>query len=475
MTRYLLKRLVYAVLVIFAVSLLTFLMSRLAPGDLVQAHLTLDGGQIASAQKTYSVRQAEYTRAAERLGLHLPGFYISIHPLCFPDTLHRILRKDARQAAKDLLYTHGDWASIEDYRKQVLAMITYLDSRPGDTIEPWISPVRNDLEFLLSTADDGRINYLLQNIAQTIPNSNSFHTQIQQLSSAYGKTTSARIQYWQLLPTVTWHGMQNQYHQWMSKTLSGDFGRSLIDGRPVKTKIADALRWTLGINVIAILLAFGIAIPLGVWTARRVGKWSDKTVSTILFAFYAIPSFWLAMLSIVFLTTSEYGKWLDVFPTGGVGSVTASMAFVERAGVRISHLTLPVLCIMAGSLAYLTKQMRGSMLRELRQDYIRMARAKGLSENVVFWKHAFRNALFPMITMVGSAFPAAISGAVILEVIFSIPGMGRLMYMSILSQDWPVVYAMVLFAACLTIIGYLVSDLLYRWADPRVELQTRKG
>jgi peptide/nickel transport system permease protein len=187
-----------------------------------------------------------------------------------------------------------------------------------------------------------------------------------------------------------------------------------------------------------------------------------------------MPSFWLAMLCIVFLTTAEYGSWLDLFPTSGVGMITDDMSWWSRTAVRSDHLTVPVICILVGSLAYLTRQMRGSMLRELRQDYIKLARAKGLSERRVLWHHAFRNALFPMITMIGSAFPAAVSGSIILEVIFSIPGMGRLLYQSILSKVWPVVYAMVLLAATLTVIGYLIADLLYKRADPRIVLQTRK-
>lgn len=335
--------------------------------------------------------------------------------------------------------------------------------------------MHNDVEFLLTTSDTGRINYLLTEVVNAPPAHASSTTPfVEDLTKAYTRLRGTTLNIWSLMPAITVHGSQNQYHRWISKTITGDLGISLIDGRPVSDKIREALRWTLNINVIAILLAFGIAIPLGVATARRAGQLTDRAISTVLFSLYAIPSFWLAMLCIVFLSTSEYGSWLDWFPTSGVGIVNDQMSILERISIRVSHLILPVFCVTAGSIAYLTRQMRGSMLRELRQDYIRMARAKGLHEDVIHWRHAFRNALFPMITMVGSAFPAAISGSVILEVIFSIPGMGRLLYMSILSRDWPVVYAMVLLAAALTVVGYLVADLLYRWADPRVELEHRK-
>ena len=473
MLRYLAKRLVYAILVLIAVSLLTFFMSAVAPGDRVDAHVSLDSGQIAYRQKSFTQRSIEYARIAERLGIHFPLFYFSIQPLCFPDTLHRIVRKDERQVLKQMLFHNGNWEIIRNYRQQIIDLLIDLESTSVKNTDGWMEQVKNDLEFLLTASDTGRINYLINSISEAVPVEQiEIRSRGHRIADTYDEIANTQASFWHYIPTIAFHGTQNQYHEWVKRTLRGDLGRSLIDGRPVKTKIREALRWTLNINIAAILLAFGISIPLGVMTARRAGQRTDNVISSVLFALYAIPSFWLAMLCIVFLTTAQYGSWLDLFPTGGVGRVTATMSTWERFSIRVSHLALPVICATAGSLAYLTRQMRGSMLRELRQDYIRMVRAKGISERLVHWRHAFRNALFPMITMIGSAFPAAISGSVILEVIFSIPGMGRLLYMSILAKDWPVVYAMVLLAACLTIIGYFIADILYRRADPRVELKS---
>jgi len=320
MLRYLAKRLIYAVLVVFAVSLLAFFMSTIAPGDLVDAHLTLDGAQIAYKQKSFSERTAEYTRSAERLGMLVPQFYFSVQPICFPDTLYRVVRKEERQILKQLLFRHGDWPLIELYRKQTLGFIRHLEPLRDDLSKPWAAQVSSEIEFLLTTADTGRIHYLLQSISNLVP-ADAFiiSDQAQHLITTYSAIQNKRTGFWKLMPSFTWHGRRSQYHQWITKTLSGDLGRSLIDGRPVKTKITEALRWTLNVNIIAILLAFGIAIPLGVATARHAGDWTDKFISSILFALYAMPSFWLAMLCIVFLTTSEYGTWLDLFPTGGVG------------------------------------------------------------------------------------------------------------------------------------------------------------
>lgn len=469
MLRYLIKRFCYAIAVLMAVSLVTFFLSTLAPGDILLAHLSLDGSQSTFRERTFGERMSEYHRAAERIDLHLPAFYFSVEPACVPDTLHRIIRKEERQNFRQLFLRHGSLAHVHAWRTQVLSLINTAESAPRAQQQ-----AGTDAEFLLTTADTGRIHYLLQAIAHiAAQDTGDLREKALQLTDSYHHMEPQRTGVRGLMPAFRWHGIQNQYHRWVARVIKGDLGRSLVDGRPVKSKIREAIHWTLTINLIAILLAFGIAIPLGVGTARRVGTWSDKVVASVLFAFYAMPSFWLAMLCIVFLTTQEYGAWTDLFPSGGTGRLLPGMTWWEILQVRASHLTLPVFCILAGSLAYLTRQMRGSMLRELRQDYIRMVRAKGVSENAVHWRHAFRNALFPMITLVGSAFPAAVSGSVIIEVIFSIPGMGRLLYMSIVAKDWPVVYAMVLLASMLTVTGYFVADMLYRSADPRVRFETK--
>ena len=269
-------------------------------------------------------------------------------------------------------------------------------------------------------------------------------------------------------PSLSWHGVPNQYHAWVSGIFRGDFGISNVDGRNASAKIKDALRWTLRINIPVILLAFAISIPLVVAVARRYGSRFDRVVSTALFALYAVPSFWLATMCIVFLSTPEYAEWLDWFPTGGIGQYRYATGGWQRLGILVTHLFLPVFCLLVGSLAYLTRQMRNGILGEMGKDYIRMARAKGLDEHTVYWKHALRNALFPMITLVGSAFPAVISGSVIIEVLFNIPGMGRLLFESVLAQDWNVAFVAVLLVSFLTVLGYIVSDLLYRWTNPLV-------
>lgn len=260
--------------------------------------------------------------------------------------------------------------------------------------------------------------------------------------------------------------------------LRGDFGFSYIDRKEVSVKLKDALYWTLIMNFFAILISYLISIPLGVKSAlwKLKGKKVIDNINTaILFILYSLPSFWIGTILLVFFTTAEYSEMLDWFPTSGAQDLdlaedpeaTLWMKFIDIA----HHLALPIFCITYGSFAYLSRQMRGSMLGVIRQDYIRTARAKGLSENKVIWKHAFRNSLFPIITLFSSVFPRALSGSIAIELIYAIPGMGRLALMSITSRDWPVVFTIVMFAAILTMIGNLIADILYAIVDPRISFK----
>ncbi|HNI45181.1 MAG TPA: ABC transporter permease, partial [Chitinophagales bacterium] len=230
--------------------------------------------------------------------------------------------------------------------------------------------------------------------------------------------------------------------------------------------IWDAVRWTLLINVVSLTISYLLSIVLGVWSAVRKGTLSDQISTALLFVLYSLPSFWVATILIVFFTSPEYG--MNFFPPGQVTDLPSDAPFMKRFFDIAYHLFLPILCITYGSLAFISRQMRGGMLSVLKQDYIRTARAKGLSEDQVVWKHAFRNSLFPIITLFAAIFPATIAGSVVIEVIYSIPGMGMLTLNSITARDWPVVFTVLLFAAVLTMIGNLVADLLYALVDPRV-------
>ncbi len=250
-----------------------------------------------------------------------------------------------------------------------------------------------------------------------------------------------------------------RYGIWLKRVVTFDFGNSYKDHRPVLEKIGERLPITLELNLISIFLVYLIAIPVGVYSAVHQGSLTDRITTIVLFILYSLPNFWVAVLLIMFLGG---GDFLDIFPVYGIASSGLSGAsFMTRLGDHLWHLVLPVFTLTYGGLAALSRYQRAGMLEVIRQDYIRTARAK-------VFKHALRNSLIPIITLMGYLLPGMFGGSVIIENIFSIPGMGQLGFEAVLSRDYPVVLGITTIVALLTLIGILISDLLYVWVDPRI-------
>jgi peptide/nickel transport system permease protein len=484
---YLLKRLVAVIPTLLIVTVIAFLLSRLTPGDPV-ARLCGDTGP-EDRQGYFNQREADrrYADCARLLGLDKPAFYFSVLPLAFPDTLFREIRTFRRRAARQLLRTYGNWPAVEGYRQAITEAVQKLPLQSQNNEgRDYVTQIRSRLLLLHVTGGAARAEYLIREIealsaslAQIsqdgmVKDSGEYAEAIVALRSAYGQMVQGRGRWKLLLPTLRWYGSDNQYHHWLSGVIRGNLGISYQDRKPVGEKILASARWTLLINSLAILGAFALAIPLGVWSASREGRRLDRVVSWVLFGLYSLPAFWVATLLILFVTTPEYGMWLDWFPSGGLGNASFGVGFLARALDVLWHITLPVLCLTYGSLALIARQMRGSMAEVLGRPFILTARAKGLREQAVVWRHAFRNALSPIITLIGSVVPALLAGSVIIEYIFSIPGMGQLTYQSIVAEDWPVVFGILLIASLLTMLGNLLADALYTISDPRVSFQ-KKG
>jgi len=255
-----------------------------------------------------------------------------------------------------------------------------------------------------------------------------------------------------------------QYLKWIGKIIRLDFGRSYIDNRPVIRKIAERLPITLLINILSILTIFMISIPVGIKNALYRGSVFDNVTTCIVFVFFAIPGFWLALILMSF-----FGVHLGILPISGIVSLDFENFSLAGKIIDVArHLVLPVLVASLGSIAGISRYMRESMLNVIHEDYIRTARAKGLPENLVVYKHALSNALLPIITIIGLSIPGLISGSVIFESVFSIPGMGRLMVESVFQRDYDVIMAGLVISACLTLLGNLIADIAYSYADPRI-------
>ncbi len=257
-----------------------------------------------------------------------------------------------------------------------------------------------------------------------------------------------------------------QYFIWLSKVCRLDFGMSFKHHRPVIELIKNRLPITLILNLAAFTIIYLISLPLGVLSAVRHQKFTDRAISVILFILWSLPVMWVGQMMIGYLCNPQYFNW---FPPAGLSSnEAASMPFFQWLGDRTLHLILPVICITYTGFAMLSKIVRAGMLDNMGMDYVRTARAKGLPERKVIFVHAFRNSIIPVITIMATLLPAMIGGSVIIEKVFTIPGMGLLAFEAISTRDYNVVMAVATIAGVLNMVGMLLADIAYAVVDPRI-------
>ncbi len=260
-----------------------------------------------------------------------------------------------------------------------------------------------------------------------------------------------------------------QYARWVAGALRGDFGRSMQTGRPVTTEILERLPNTAVLVLTAFVFTLLVAIPVGVLSAVRQYSPFDHTVTTLAFMGQSIPIFWLGLMLILvfYFALSNPFTGGPLFPPGGMATTGMEHSWTNRAW----HLVLPVVMLSSTWVAWYTRFLRASMLEVLGQDYVRTARAKGLSERRVVYRHALRNAALPLVTLIALDLPMVFSGALFTETIFSWPGMGRLFFQSALRRDYPVLMAIVMFTSVLIVIANLLADVAYAYIDPRIRYE----
>lgn len=509
MFKYILKRVFYFIPTLFLISIFTFGLSKMAPGDPVE--LRLAGGMSGSkggGQKSDKLAgEKQYLAMKKKLGLDIPSFYFDLTSQSIPDTLYKISRKNEKETLLALTKQYGNWEAVQNYfsalKKLESAKFTI---EKNESSYVGLKSLSNNYNKILNTSSDEKIlNYFNKldkainkevtiNVdsvtTKTIVPLANVQASFENLKKAYEniKATATPIKNW--LPKFSWYGFENQYHVWLFGNtpfkakddpnlkygfFRGDFGNSYLDGRPVKSIIWEAVGITLKMNIIAIFLSVIIAIPLGVKLAKTRGTKFDRIMSIVLFILYSLPGFWVATMFIVYLTTPEYG--LDFFPTYGLHSsdLPSDASFFTRVLDEAHHLVLPIITMVYGTFTYTARQMRSSMLGVMKQDYVRTAVAKGLSEKVVTWKHTFRNSLIPIITMFASILPSLIGGSMITEIIFNINGMGRATYSAVVARNYPIMFTALMFSAILVMISMLLADLMYASVDPRISFTNKKG
>lgn len=405
--------------VLITLSIIAFFLSKAVPQDPAASLVQLNNIDDALIDPLSDA----YLRAYKELHLNKPNFYFSIHPKHFPKNINAIFPKDDHSLIS-ALYANGY------SRKEVACILN--------------SPKKNDLVF------SSKLN-------------------------ANHKIKIERILNPELItPSFRWHGSDNQYHIWLRDFFSGSFGNSNVTGKPVWQSVLPALQFTLAMSIIAIVLTFIIGIYLGYFLAKDANGKKQKALSNFLFLLYSIPVFWLATLMVIFFTTDDYGSWTNIFPSIGIdinpGASTPSLIFSN-----LEKFILPITCLLTYVVVYIARMLRRSMLDEMALPYITTAYSKGLSKDEVLKKHALPNALLPILTIFIGSLSRAISGSVVIEVIFNIPGMGRLLYNGIGLADWNIVFCIIMLTGIITIIAYLIGDILYAYLDPRIRYNQKSA
>ena len=380
MLSYVLKRILWFVPTLFAVTIIGFILLANAPGDPLNI---LSNGAKASGNI-----EEQKTFWRKKLGLDLPLFYFSITTLSEPDTLYKVYDEQQLNTIKEDIKEHG-----------------------------------------------GYKNYI---------------------------------------PKIIWYGYHNQYHQWLfggaySKGIvRGDFGISYIKKEPVIAILKDKLIWSVFFSIVSIILAYVISIPIGIKLAEKPDSRTSKITQLTLFLLYSMPSFFVGVLLLMLLANPDV---LSIFPPSGIKPIEGyddHASLLSKFIDSFPYMILPMICYTYSSLAFISKLTATSINEQLHLDYIKTARAKGLSENKIIWKHALKNSVLPLITVFSAVFPSIIGGSVIIESIFTVPGMGLETVKAIVSQDYPIVIAVITLSSVLTVFSYLLADIVYAWVDPRI-------
>lgn len=490
MLKYTIQRILTFIPMLIGISVLSFIISVNAPGDPVERLAKASGNEGGVEQESGASKKIKQELRKE-LGLDLPIFYFSIGSIADSDTLYKVQDKYYKSNLAALNHQSGNWEAVSAYYHQLLNLQKELafinankiieddqSSRSLNDINETLNQFKFEIGSLLEISDDDLMDIKFKKLELLIKSNdflNDFSSEFNNLKATRKNLSEESTRWKNYIPSIKFYGINNQYHHWLFGNgdnrrglIRGDFGKSYIDGQKISTKIWQKIWISFSLSLISIFLAYLISIPIGIYSAYRKDSPIDRGMSLILFILYSMPSFFVGTLMLLYFANPDNLSW---FPVSGIQDPTT---FNPEWGIwakikhRMPYLILPIITYTYSSFAFLSRIMRIGMIEVVSQDYIRTARAKGLGEKKVILKHALRNSLLPVLTVFAAIFPAAIGGSIIIEMIFSIPGMGLEVYNSILNYDYPMIITVFTITGFLTMVGYLVSDILYAIVDPRI-------
>ncbi len=501
MFKYILRRILVFIPTLFVISLVAFVISINAPGDPIENLFEgAKGGTGGTSLNEAMLREKDSLR--HQLGLDLPVFYFTMSTMAEPDTMYLIKDKSERECLSRLLNRYGNWPEISDWYwslqhlklesgKTPSTDSTLLTLLSVDSVNYYDDQFRQKATSLFRTDDpveiESKLNWLLSEISRfDFLGSRNFlahnKTFAENCQLKFQNVKELSTSWKNYVPTIRFYGY-NQYHRWLfgdgnwltgsgakycDGVIRGDFGISYASRKPVTETIARALPWSMLFTLLSVILAYLISIPLGVQAAAKRGSFFDRSSSVVLFMLYSLPSFFMGTLLLMTFANPDV---MSVFPANGVKPAIGypdGATMWDKFMISWPYMILPLICYTYSSLAFLSRTMRVAMLEISSLDFMRTARAKGLSYYLVIYKHGLRNALLPIITVFANIFPLAVGGSVILEFLFGIPGMGPEILTAVQTKDYPMIVAVFTLSGFMTLVGYLVADILYAFADPRI-------
>jgi peptide/nickel transport system permease protein len=447
------SRLLQALLTLWIISVLVFLLGQWATDDPVSARgieVGYDGYDPHDAARRYA--------SAAKGWADLPLFYVSAGSSAEPDTAYRLFPPVRKERLLRLAHRCGSWAPVADYDAAVSACIRRIERDTHYANQPGCQAL---LARLAVANQPDVVDTTLQALRRL--EGSAALPELDRVTTASQTLWSTSVRAW---PRLRWHGLRNQYHQWLSSLFGGS---SDVPGGSVWRTLRFPLCNTMLVSGTALVLAIVCAVPLGIQAARTSQSRRGRALRGWWLLLYAMPVILIGCVLRYLFATPGHG-----FHTAWMGGVSVSGydpdgAWWPWAVENARKMILPILTIFLHILALLVLQIRTGMLDVLHQDYIRTARAKGLTERRVLWRHALPGSLYPLITTVGALLPMIVGGTLVTEAIFPFHGIGEETLQAFLSHNVPVLMAIVLLVAAMTLLGSWLAEVLYRWVDPRVE------
>lgn len=377
------------------------------------------------------------------LKLDLPLFYFSFQSAIIPDSIYTMYPIGNGKFYKKLLIKFGCEEQTANYYRMLLKIKQNGNEEQIDLYN-----------HLFGKVDEKHIKEILTNAP--------LESEIRPVVDAYDQMVLYQNRFVPTIPAFRWHGSNNQFHIWFWNMLHFDFGKSIVDGLRVSGKIGLALINMLIITIPALMAIFMICIPLGTWLSGNNSK-KASMINTILYGFDAVPLFWLSLILIILFASNNF---LNIFPVFGFNISTEKN---QISFYRITGLILPVVALILSNLAYVSKQVSKSIDDQKNQLYVLSARARGLTARSVLWVHIFKNSLIPIITIFSDYLTPIFAGSFVLEIVFSIPGMGKLLFDSVLNKDFPVILAILMLTASIKILSHLTADIGYKMVKPAIK------